>query len=214
MQAFPFKLYLVISEEACLGRDMLWVTEEAIKGGVDLVQLREKHKTTAEFTALALRLKTLLDRYNVPLIINDNIEVAMAVNAGGIHVGNSDMPPSHIKQLWPGCGLLGYSIEYLEQLSDIEVHYANHLGISPVFSTATKTDTVTEWGLAGIAKIRSLTDKPLVAIGNINAVNAAEVLNAGADCLAVVSAICAANSPMQAARDIKNEIEKHDSKKI
>lgn len=214
MQAFPYKLYLVVSEEACRGRDILWVTEEAIKGGVDIVQLREKHKTTAEFTTLALKLKALLDKYNVPLIINDNIQVAMKVNAAGLHVGNSDMAPSHVKELWPECGLLGYSIEYIEQLSGIEVHYANHLGISPVFSTLTKTDTVTEWGLEGIEKIRNSTHKPLVAIGNINSNNAKAVIDAGANCLAVVSAICGADDPRQAAMGIKNQIEIHDLKKI
>jgi thiamine-phosphate pyrophosphorylase len=213
MQAFPYKLYLVISEEACHGRDILWVAEEALKGGVDLVQLREKHKTTAEFTTLALKLKSLLDKYNVPLIINDNIQVAMEIKAAGLHVGNSDIAPSHVKELWPECGLLGNSVEYIEQLSGIEVHYANHLGISPVFSTATKTDTVTEWGLDGIAKIRKLTDKPLVAIGNINAANAKDIMNAGANCLAVVSAICGADDPRQAAMEIMNQIEEHDLKK-
>ena len=206
MQAFPYKLYLVISEEACRGRDLLWVAEEALKGGVDLVQLREKHKTTPEFMALAVKLKALLDKHNVPLIINDNIEVAMEINAAGLHVGNSDIAPSEVKELWPECGLLGYSIEYIEQLSGIEVHYANHLGISPVFSTATKTDTVTEWGLDGIAQIRKLTDKPLVAIGNINAANAKAIMNAGADCLAVVSAICGADDPRLAAMDILSVI--------
>lgn len=214
MLAFPYKLYLVISEEACRGRHILWVAEEAIKGGVDLVQLREKHKTTPEFTALAIKLKALLDKHNVPLIINDNIEVAMKINAAGIHVGNSDIPPSHVKQLWPECGLLGYSVEYIEQLSGIEMHYANHLGISPVFSTATKTDTVTEWGLDGITKIRNLTHKPLVAIGNINAANAKAIMNAGADCLAVVSAICGADDPRLAAMEIKNQIKEYDLKKI
>ncbi|WP_116786846.1 thiamine phosphate synthase [Flavobacterium psychrotrophum] len=214
MQAFPYKLYLVVSEEACVDRDILWVTEEAIKGGVDIVQLREKHKTTAEFTSLAIKLKALLDKYNVPLIINDNIQVAMKVNAAGLHVGNSDMAPSHVKELWPECSLLGYSIEYIEQLSGIEVHYANHLGISPVFSTLTKTDTVTEWGLEGIAKICKLTHKPLVAIGNINANNAKAVINAGANCLAVVSAICGADDPRQAAMEIKNQIGIYDLKKI
>jgi len=206
MQVFPYKLYLVVSEEACRGRDILWVTEQAVKGGVDLVQLREKQKSVAEFTALAIRLKVLLDNYNVPLIINDNVEVAIAVGAHGVHVGNSDMPPSHIKQLWPDCPLLGYSIEHLEQLSGTEVHYADHLGISPVFSTPTKTDTVTEWGLDGITQIRILTDKPLVAIGNVNATNARAVMKAGADCLAVVSAICAADDPRQAAIDILSAI--------
>jgi len=208
MANFPYRLYLVVSEDACAGRDIVWVTEQAVKGGVDVVQLREKHKNTPAFTAIAHRLKQMLNTYNVPLIINDNIDVAIAVKAAGIHVGNSDMPPSTIKELWPQCGILGYSVEYLDQLSGIEVHYVDYLGVSPVFSTPTKTDTVTEWGLDGITQIKTLTTKPLVAIGAMNAANAYSVIKAGASCLAVVSAICAAEDPANAAALIRNQIEK------
>ena len=206
--AFPYKLYLVVSEEACAGRDIVWVTEQAIKGGVEVVQLREKNKNFDDFTEVALRLKQMLDTYSVPLIINDDIDVALICKAQGLHVGNTDLPPSLVKQQWQQCDMLGYSIEYLEQLYNDEVNYATHLGISPVFSTSTKIDTVTEWGLEGISKIRSLTNKPLVAIGSMNAENAYDVIRAGADCIAVVSAICAAQHPANAAEAIGNQIEK------
>lgn len=208
LQPFPYKLYLVTGEEACAGRSLLWVVEQAVKGGVDIVQLREKHKDTEAFTALAKPLKELLDSYNVPLIINDNIEVARAVNASGLHVGNNDMLPSVAHRTWPGCEHLGWSVEYIAQLQSPEMLYASHLGISPVFTTGTKTDTVTEWGLEGIRQIRSITDKPLVAIGNMTAANAHDVIKAGANCIAVVSAISAAASPQQAAAEIRNQIEK------
>ncbi|MFL9843447.1 thiamine phosphate synthase [Flavobacterium rhizosphaerae] len=214
MQGFPYKLYLVIGEEYCHGRDLFWVAEEAVKGGVDLVQLREKHKSTAEFTLIAQKLKRLLDSYNIPLIINDNLNVAMAIGATGIHVGNSDTPPSEIKRLWPECQLLGYSIESVEQLDNREIQFADHLGISPVFSTPTKTDTITQWGIQGIGLIHSLTDKPLIAIGRMSASNAYDVINAGAHCIAVVSAICSAENPKQAAIEIKNEIMKAYAQKV
>jgi len=206
--SFPYLLYLVISEEACLGKDMIKITELAVKGGVDLVQLREKNNTAEIFLRKALQIKEMLDKYAVPLIINDNLTVAMQCEAAGIHVGNSDISPSRIKSLWPACPILGYSIEYIEQLEKSEAHLADYLGISPVFSTLTKTDTVTEWGLPGITRIRALTSKPLVAIGNINSNNAREVIEAGADCLAIVSAICSAANPGAAAEKIRNEIEK------
>jgi thiamine-phosphate pyrophosphorylase len=150
----------------------------------------------------------MLDSYSVPLIINDNVEVAMATNSYGIHVGNRDTAPYEIKKAWPQCGMVGYSIEYLEQLQNAQMHYADYLGISPVFSTPTKTDTITEWGLDGIRQIRELTNKPLVAIGNMNTGNAYDVIKAGADCLAVVSAICAADDPAKAAESIRTQIEK------
>lgn len=205
---FTSRLYLVVSEEACLGRDIVNVTEQAVKGGVDLVQLREKQLNDNEFITTALRLKEMLDRYNIPLIVNDNLHVAISGNAYGIHVGNNDILPSRIKSLWPQCGMLGYSIEYLEQLDNSEMEYADYLGISPVFSTTTKIDTVTEWGLEGIRNIRNLTDKPLVAIGRMNESNAYDVIKAGADCLAVVSAICGADNSAKAAEVIRNQIEK------
>ena len=205
---FPYRLYLVIGEEDCKGKDVLWVAEQAVKGGVDLVQLREKHKDYCGYLESSLRLKEMLDKYNVPLIINDNPVVAVNSKAYGIHVGNSDIPPSQIKNKWPECPILGYSIEYIEQLGNDEIKYADYLGVSPVFSTPTKTDTVTEWGLEGIKKIKLLTDKPLVAIGRINELNAEHVINAGADCLAVVSAITAAGDPANAAERLRNLIEK------
>lgn len=206
--SFSSRLYLVVGEEACLGKDLVKVTEQAIKGGVDLVQLREKKMNTAEFITLAIRLKLMLDKYNVPLIINDNVEVALHSNAFGVHVGNNDTSPSQIKKLWPRCNLLGYSIEYIEQLYTTEVEYADYLGISPVFNTPTKTDTVVQWGLEGIRNIKKQTDKPLVAIGGMNADNAYDVIKAGADCIAVVSAISGADDPTKAAEVIRNQIEK------
>ena len=205
---FPYRLYLVVSQHDCLGRDIVWVTEQAVKGGVDVVQLREKHLSTANFTTTALRLKAMLDSYDVPLIINDNLEVAKACGAAGIHVGTTDIAPSKIKALWPQCGILGYSIEHLDQLYTAEVEHADYLGISPVYSTPTKTDTVTEWGLEGILTIRGLTGKPLIAIGSMNVDNARNVVRAGADCIAVVSAICGADDPAKAAHEIRTQIEK------
>lgn len=209
--SFPYRLYLVISEEACLGKDLITVAEQAVKGGVDLVQLREKNIDGEELITKTLRLKEMLNQYRVPLIVNDNLNVAKTCGVAGIHVGNSDLPPSVIKTRWKDCGILGYSVEYLEQLQTEESYLADYLGISPVFITPTKTNTVTEWGLAGIEQIRSLTRKPLVAIGNINIGNAKEVITAGADCLAVVSAICASANPAHAAELLRNEIEKSSS---
>lgn len=182
------------------------VAEEAILGGVDIIQLREKTLDDTAFLRQAVLLKEITDRYGVPLIINDNLSVAKAVGAFGVHVGNNDIPPSEVRRQWPDCRHIGYSVEYISQLNTAETATADCLGISPVFSTVTKTDTVTEWGLDGIARIRSLTDKPLIAIGNMNAQNAASVIQAGANSIAVVSAICAADSPQHAAYALKNAI--------
>lgn len=209
LRQFPYQLYLVISEADCNGRNFLHVAEQAILGGVDLIQLREKNCSQEVFLKKALQLRELTEKYAVPLLINDNASVAIQTDAAGIHVGNTDTPPTVIREQWQDrTKLVGYSIEYLDQLQNEQVTASDYLGISPVFSTPTKTDTVTEWGLKGIASIRQLTEKPLVAIGNIHAGNAREVIQAGADCIAVVSAICSAHDPQKAAYTLKNELVK------
>lgn len=206
---FPYSLYLVISEEDCMGKNFLEVAEQAILGGVDMIQLREKKDSPEVFLQKAMQLIEITNKYGIPLIINDNITVAEKVNSAGIHVGNSDAAPQNLRQRpLIRNKMIGYSIEHLVQLDNEQTAVADYLGISPVFKTKTKTDTITEWGLEGISQIRQLTEKPLVAIGNIHLENAKAVINAGADCIAVVSAICSADDPQKAAYELKNEIVK------
>lgn len=202
---FPYPLYLVLTEEACLHKPYLQVAEEAIKGGVNIIQLREKKRTAQQFKEKAFRLKEITTKYAIPLLINDNLEIAMAIEAEGIHVGNSDLPPSEIHRIWAN-KIIGYSIEYMEQLQNQEVDFTNYLGISPVFSTPTKKDTVVEWGISGIQQIRKQTDKPLVAIGNMNQFNISDVIKAGANSIAVVSSICQAKDPYKATMLLKNKL--------
>lgn len=205
---FNYKLYLVTDQQACGKNDFFKMVESAVKGGVDLVQIREKNLNEPQFYNKTLVLKELLDKYNVPLIVNDSIAIAMQSGASGIHVGNSDTSPLSVRQFWPACGILGYSLENLDQLQSEHAAAADYIALSPVFSTPTKTDTIVEWGLEGIKTVRSLSTKPLVAIGHIDSSNAKDIIKAGANCLAVVSAICAAADPERAAANIRNEIEK------
>ncbi|MFY1046021.1 thiamine phosphate synthase [Chryseobacterium sp. GP-SGM7] len=206
IKSFPYQLYLVISEEDCKERNFSDVAEQAILGGVDIIQLREKNASDLDFLDKAICLKEITDKYKIPLIINDNIFVAEKINAFGIHVGNNDIQPSVLRKTSFQNKMIGYSIEYLSQLENNETILSDYLGVSPVFKTQTKTDTVTEWGLEGLKKIRELTEKPLVAIGNIHFKNAKAVIEAGADCIAVVSEICSAENPQKAAFNLKNEI--------
>lgn len=208
MNKFPYRLYLVTDTKACLGRDLLWVTEQAVKGGVDLVQIREKEISDDAFLEKAIQLKEMLDTYKVPLIVNDRLAIAIQSKAAGIHVGANDLSPMKIKEQWHECQILGYSLEWLDQLNTKEVLVSDYIALSPVFSTITKTNTITEWGLEGIEQVRALTDKPIITIGNMNATNAADVIKAGADCLSVVSAICSANDPQAAAVEIRTIIER------
>lgn len=206
--SFPYQLYLVISEADCKGRNFLDVAEQAILGGVDIIQLREKNSSDKDFLEKAICLKEITNKYRIPLIINDNAFVAKEIDAFGIHVGNNDVQPSVLRKNSFHNKMIGYSIEYLEQLENQETALSDYLGISPVFKTNTKTDTVTEWGIDGLITLRQLTEKPLIAIGNIHLKNAKAVMNAGADCIAIVSEICRAKDPQKAAFQLKNEINK------
>lgn len=207
--AFPYPLYLVLSEKDCTHLHWLEVAEQAIKGGVDIVQLREKNCSFDAYLRKAKQLKELTDAHNIPLIINDAVDVAVEVQSWGIHVGRSDMRPSEITQL-PGHPVhIGWSLEVIEQLDSNELKFVHHLGVSPVFSTPTKTNTITEWGLNGIRQLKEQTSIPLIAIGGIHSHNAKAVLEAGADSLAVVSAICGSKAPLEAAYQLKQII--HDT---
>lgn len=205
---FPYKLYLVTDEKACLGRDFFWVVEEALKGGVDLVQLREKHLPEKDFIYKANKLKELCQKYTVPLIINDHAGVAKAIQADGLHIGQNDAKMEVVKEMLGQNFPVGLSLEREAELKNSASNQAWYFGVSPIFSTPTKVDTYTEWGLEGLQRLRKLTPKPLVAIGNIKINNAREVIAAGADCLAVVSGICSAPSPGTAAAEFISAISK------
>lgn len=196
------RLYLVTDSALARGRPLTEVVEAAVRGGVRCVQLREKHLPTRDFVAQALALRPLLQQHGVPLVINDRIDVALACQADGVHLGQSDMPVELARRLLPEHVFIGWSVETLEDVARAATLPVDYLGVSPVFATPTKTDTLTPWGLAGLQQVRQSTALPLVAIGGIHVGNAREVLQAGADGLAVVSAICAAANPREAAAEL------------
>ncbi len=189
------RLYLVTDQLALRGRSLTDVVKQAVQGGVTCVQLREKTASTRDFVALALALQRLLKPLGVPLVINDRIDVALACGAQGVHLGQSDMPVALARQLLPPEVFIGLSVENLDDVRRAAGLPVDHLGVSPVFATPTKTDTAPPWGLSGLQQVRGMTDLPLVAIGGIHLGNAAAVLQAGADGLAVVSALCSADDP-------------------
>ena len=205
MSRFDWSLYLVTDRRMIGQRSLADVVAAAVRGGVTAVQLREKECGTREFIKLARALKAVLVPLGVPLIVNDRADVALAACADGVHVGQSDMDCRDARRLLGPSAAIGLSVENLDQVETAPPE-ADYLGVSPVFSTATKTDTAPEWGLAGLAALRRATRRPLVAIGGIHSGNAASVIRAGADGIAVVSAICAAADPELAARTLRREI--------
>lgn len=197
-------LYLVTDRGLIGDRSLEEVVLQAVHGGVTMVQLREKHASTREFITLAERLLDKLRPLRVPLIINDRVDVALAVSADGVHIGQEDMPYPIARRLMGPKATIGLSVETLEQLEEAEGYDVDYVAISPVFPTPTKTDTKGAWGLEGLAEARRRSRHKLVAIGGIGPQNALEVLRAGADGLAVVSAICAAADPEAAARTLQD----------
>ena len=195
-----YSVYLVTDRELSRGRSTLEIVAAAIRGGVSCIQLREKTCGTREFIDEALAIRSLLTKHSVPLIINDRVDVALAVKADGVHLGQKDMSCRMARQLVPESMLVGISVESLDDAIAAQKDGADYLGVSPIYSTPTKTDTAPPLGSEGLRSIRSEVDLPLVGIGGLNADNAAAVIHSGADGVAAVSAIVAADDPEAATR--------------
>ena len=194
-----YQLCLVTDSALANGRSLAGIVAAAVNGGVTLVQLREKTASTRAFIEEAKVLKRLLAPLRVPLLINDRIDVALAAGADGAHVGQQDMPVALARQLLGPAAIIGLSITELGQVRDRDAELADYLGVGPIFAQSTKLDATPPLGLDGLAEVRRATGKPIVAIGGVSAANADAVRSAGADGIAVVSAIMGADDPRAAA---------------
>ena len=202
MRREDLRLYLVTDRPLSLGRDIDWIVEEAVKGGATMVQLREKDCSTREFIELAAKLKETLKPLGVPLLINDHIDVALAIDADGVHIGQSDMPYETARKLLGPEKIIGLSVENMDDIRVANGLDVDYVGISPVYSTHTKTDTAAPFGLDGLREAVKLSIHPTVAIGGMNMKTAKDVMACGTDGIAVVSAIVSADSPCEAARNL------------
>ena len=203
-----YSLYLVTDRGLAKGRTTLEIVRAAVEGGVTCVQLREKECSTLQFIEQAMAVKDFLRDHGVPLIINDRVDVALAVAADGVHLGQTDMPLKAARRILGDSMIIGISAESLEDAIEAERGGADYLGVSPIYATPTKTDTAPPLGLKGLRAIREAVKLPLVGIGGLNRDNAAEVIRSGGDGVAVVSAIVAAGDPEAAARTLKQIIDK------
>lgn len=206
MSVIDYSLYLVTDRSLSKGRASAEVVREAVAGGVTCVQLREKACGTRDLLDEARAVKAVLQGTGVPLIINDRVDVALAVGAEGVHLGQQDMPLADARRLGPPGWIIGISAESVEDAVRAEGEGADYVGASPVFATPTKTDHAPPLGLEGLRRMRAAVKIPIVAIGGIHAGNAREVMDAGADGLAVVSAIVSAASPRAAAEELRRTL--------
>ena len=195
-------IYLVTDTAACLGKPLNTVVADAVRAGAACVQLREKQASTRVFLEKAQELKAVLKPSGIPLIINDRVDIALAAGAAGVHLGQSDMPCDHARDILGPGAIVGLSVETWKDVEAAEKLDVDYLGVSPVFPTPTKTDTREPWGLDGLHRISTYSRHLLVAIGGIDHSNAATVLSAGAHGLAVVSAICSAENVFAATRGL------------
>jgi len=201
-----YSLYLVTNREMCEGRNFLEIISEAIRGGVTVVQLREKSMDTCEFLRNALSIKKLLSLSDIPLIINDRIDIALAASADGVHIGQNDMPLEIARRILGDDFIIGVSVNDIDSAVAAEKGGADYIAVSPIWSTPTKTDTPHEIGLSMTAKIVNAVKIPVVGIGNIKYNNCAKVLETGCAGIAVVSAIMAAENPYLASTELKKAI--------
>ena len=172
-------------------------------GGARLIQLRDKHSSPKEFHVEAAAAVKVAREFDVQIIINDRVDIAQAVAADGVHLGQDDMPPEAARRLLGDRAVIGFSTHDIEQAIVAASLPVDYLAIGPVFPTTSKNDTAPVVGLGGLATVRkAVREKPLVAIGGINFANAQSVLNAGADSVAVISALYVdLNETMQRVRD-------------
>ena len=187
-----YSIYLLTDDACLLGRPLLECVEQALRAGVTLLQYRSKYKDGGAMYQEAMALKELCDRYDVPLIINDRVDVALAVGAAGVHVGQDDLPCSVVRQLVGPDFVIGVSAHNPEEARKAAADGADYLGCGAVFGTGTKAG-VAKLGLERLQNIRQAVTLPMVGIGGVKADNYAEVLATGADGAAIISGILAAD---------------------
>lgn len=204
-QEIDYTLYLCTDRDLMSTDTIEEAVEQAVKGGCTVVQLREKDCSSLEFYETALRVKKITDQYKIPLIINDRVDIALAVNADGVHVGQDDLPAASVRRILGGDKVIGVSAGSVREAVKAREDGADYLGVGAMHATSTKTDadvtTVEE-----LKKIREMVDLPIVAIGGINKQTLPELKGTGVDGIAVVSAVIAADDIERAASELSEAV--------
>ena len=208
MNTIDLSLYLVLDPDLCGGpAGMVHTAIQAAKNGATVVQLRAPNWKKRQWLATAFALKAALAPYGVPLIINDHIDVALAVDAEGVHVGQGDLPALETRRLIGPDKILGLSVGSAEEMATVPAAGVDYLGIGPVYPTGTKADAGEATGVALFAELVAATALPVVAIGGIHRDNCSPLFEAGTDGVAVVSAICGRDDPARATATLNETIQ-------
>ena len=207
-ESSKLKLYLVTDPHLCASFGLVNTVNAAIKGGITMVQLRDKEASTKERVEIGRALKKILKDSEIPLIINDDIEAAVAIDADGIHVGQSDENPIAIRSKIGREKIVGLSCETIKDARDADPALVDYIGISPVFPTKTKSDFNAYIGLDGISDIVNATSIPSVAIGGLKKEHCGEIFIRGCKGMAVISAICGKKDPCKETKLLNAEMER------
>ncbi len=207
-------LYLIVDPRRCEGRTPLAVVEAAVAGGVTAVQLRDKQGSTRRLVHEARRLKAWLAGRAVPLLVNDRVDVALAAAADGVHLGQDDMAPADARRLLGPDAVIGLTVRSLAEARAAPRDVVDYVSIGGVFATASKDNPEPPCGLEGLRRIAAALDMPRVAISGIDHANAADVIGAGVDGVAVISAICAAPDPRAASAALAATVQGARQRKV
>lgn len=202
-----YTLYLVTNNKNKTEEEFLNIIEESIKGGVTLVQVREKKLNKEKFINIALKVKKITKKYNIPLIINDNIDVAKEIDADGIHVGQSDLDAIKVREIIDEDKILGVSTHNINEAKKAEKDGADYIGCGTIFETPTKSDAniITKEDLINVVNSVNI---PVVYIGGLNKDNIKKLNNSGISGISVVSSIMESENPKKASTELKKEFEK------
>lgn len=204
MRNIDFSLMYVTDDRIKDDSSFFGILEASLQGGTTIVQLREKEMNSRDFYHRAVKTKALCREYSVPFIVNDRLDIALAAEADGLHVGQKDLP-AYVVRHWLGENkIVGLSVSNPAQAKEANQLAINYIGLSPIFSTETKTNDLDQpSGLEGLKAIKAISKWPIVSIGGVQAHNAKEVINNGSNGIAVVSAISAAQNPLEATQELK-----------
>lgn len=209
MERLELGLYVITVSDPVRGRDHLDVAKAAVEGGADALQLRDKEKGGAELFRLAVAVREILEGYGNQclFLVNDRLDVALACGADGVHLGQEDLPAAAARDLMPGRMVLGVSTGSVEEALKAQREGADYLGVGPIFPTPSKPDAGEPLGLDGLSRIRKAVDIPIVAVGGIDEGNLEGVFEAGADGIAVISAVSSAGDMLEAVRRLRRAVD-------
>jgi thiamine-phosphate pyrophosphorylase len=200
-------LYVITDARVARGRDQVELLRAAIAGGATMVQLRDKELPARDQYELGRRLRELTRAANVPLIVNDRVDLALAIDADGVHLGQDDLPPGVARSLLGHGRIVGVSAGTPDEFELVRREGADYIGTGPFAATGTKADAGGAIGPAGLRAIREITNLPMVAIGGIGPANAAAAMTTGADGVAVISAVLGADDPGRAAAELRRIVD-------